>query len=283
MLKNKIFYLAEFSMPNMSAYTLHVLKMCDALNKSNENVELIIPYLDIQYSKNKIKKEYNLKSDFKISSIFEKKKIKFFLRIFFSFKIYLYIKKKNFFVISRSVLSSLMLATFNIKSCLEIHSEMRGITKYLFLLIKLNRIKKNLKFILINKDLIKKLTVENYETIILFDAVDPNDYILPLKKIKTYDNACAYAGSLGPGKGLKIITNIAKMLPNVNFHIYGNLKTIDKKYNFKNKPKNVIFKGFVRYSKLNNVLRKYKILLMPYDKQVGVLIENVFVQDYFLH
>ena len=43
----------------------------------------------------------------------------------------------------------------------------------------------------------------------------------------------------------------------------------------------MIFKGFVRYSKLNNVLRKYKILLMPYDKQVGVLIENVFVQDYF--
>ena len=38
MLKNKIFTLAEFSMPNMSAYTLHVLKMCDALNKSNENV-----------------------------------------------------------------------------------------------------------------------------------------------------------------------------------------------------------------------------------------------------
>ena len=84
MLKNKIFYLAEFSMPNMSAYTLHVLKMCDALNKSNENVELIIPYLDIQYSKNKIKKEYNLKSNFKISSIFDiKKKIKFFLEDFF--------------------------------------------------------------------------------------------------------------------------------------------------------------------------------------------------------
>ena len=29
----KIFYVAEFSLPNMSAYSLHVLKMCDALSE----------------------------------------------------------------------------------------------------------------------------------------------------------------------------------------------------------------------------------------------------------
>ena len=29
MVKKKIFYIADFSIPNKSAYTVHVLKICD--------------------------------------------------------------------------------------------------------------------------------------------------------------------------------------------------------------------------------------------------------------
>ena len=59
--KNKIIYIAEFSLPNMSAYAVHVLKMCDSFSDTNE-VELIIPFKDNKYSFEKIKKSYNLKN-----------------------------------------------------------------------------------------------------------------------------------------------------------------------------------------------------------------------------
>ena len=40
----KITYIAEISLTNRSAYTHHVLKMCDAFSKKGK-VELIIPFV----------------------------------------------------------------------------------------------------------------------------------------------------------------------------------------------------------------------------------------------
>ena len=51
----KIIYIAETSLSNKSAYTLHVLKMCDALSKQSE-VELILPYINSNFKLNEIKK-----------------------------------------------------------------------------------------------------------------------------------------------------------------------------------------------------------------------------------
>ena len=44
-MKRKLFYIADFSLPNMSAYALHVLKMCDAFSKKLD-VNLLIQFLD---------------------------------------------------------------------------------------------------------------------------------------------------------------------------------------------------------------------------------------------
>ena len=40
----KIAYIAETSLSNKSAYTLHVLKMCDAFSKQGE-IQLILPHI----------------------------------------------------------------------------------------------------------------------------------------------------------------------------------------------------------------------------------------------
>ena len=99
MKNKKIFYIAEFSLPNQSAYALHVIKMCDGFSAlKNTSVELIIPYINSSYSK-KIKKDYILKYNYKIKSFFfsVKKKLNFILRLIFSIKIknYLNDKKKH--------------------------------------------------------------------------------------------------------------------------------------------------------------------------------------------
>ena len=154
---------------------------------------------------------------------------------------------------------------------------MTGITSFFFHIIKLNHVKKNLKFIFINEYLRKKFNISKKNSIILHDAVDHRDF-KPSNK-KNLKNCCFYAGSFAKGKGLEIIIKVAKKLPNINFHLYGNKDTIYKKKI--KKLKNVFFKGYIRYSELVKIINNYKVLLMPYKKNVGVLIKNINVARYF--
>jgi len=142
-----VFYVADFSLPNKSAYSLHVLKICDAFNEINKNkINLLLPHIHKNYSNKKIKNDFLLKKIPNIKSFYEKKKkLNFVLRILYSFKILKHVRKKNYsMIISRSIIPSLILAIFNIKNTLEIHSELTGITRIFFHIIKLNHVKKNL-------------------------------------------------------------------------------------------------------------------------------------------
>ena len=76
-MKKSLVYIADFSLPNMSAYALHVLKMCDAFSELRYSVKLILPYKKNTYNY-KIKKDFLLKKKFEIISIFYKKNFYFF-------------------------------------------------------------------------------------------------------------------------------------------------------------------------------------------------------------
>ena len=77
-MKKSLVYIADFSLPNMSAYALHVLKMCDAFSELGFFVKLILPYKEKAYKINQIKNDFLLKKKFEIISVFSKKKILFF-------------------------------------------------------------------------------------------------------------------------------------------------------------------------------------------------------------
>ena len=278
--KKNVFYIADFSLPNKSAYSLHVLKICDAFNEINKNkINLLLPHIHKNYSDKKIKNDFLLKKKPKIKYFNNKKKrLNFFSRIAFYFKILLYIKKNDHrIIISRSIIPSILLALFNVKNILEIHTELSGFTKIFFSIIKINFIGKNLKFIFINEYLRKKFKIKKEKSIILYDAVDYRDF-KPSNR-KTFKNCCFYSGSFAKGKALEIIFKVAKKLPKIDFHLYGNQETI---YNKKiKKLKNVFFRGYLNYSKLVLAINNYKVLLMPYKKNVGVLIKDLNVAKYF--
>ena len=131
---NKCFYIAELNLPSNSAYSVHVFQMCNALAKAEKRVVLIVPYINKNLL-NKIKKEYGIKYNFKIVSIFKsKKELNFLRRIYFGNHCLKIINKelKKPLIISRSIVSSLVLA-FNSKfNYLEIHHELKRLTKLLF-------------------------------------------------------------------------------------------------------------------------------------------------------
>ena len=281
-MKKNFFYIADFSLPNKSAYSLHVLKICDAFNEINKKkILLLLPHVQNDYKNTKIKKDFLLKFFPSIKFFYStKKRLNLFGRIFFSFKLVKYLKyKKCDLIISRSIVPSLILAVFNIKNVLEIHTELTGFTKYFFLLSKIKFVSRNIKFIFINDYLRKKFSIKKEKSIILYDAVNHLDFKPSYKK--TIKNTCFYSGSFAKGKGLEIILKVSKKLPNINFHLYGNKDTLYKNKNLEINQKNIFFKGYLTYSKLVKVIDNYKVLLMPYKNKVGVLIKNINVVKYF--
>jgi len=116
----KIYYIAELNLPSKSAYSIHVMKMCEAFSKLNYDINLfVINSKNI----NQINNRYNINYKFKIFSIFNNSiLLNFILRIIFSFKI-LYKKKfdKESIFLSRSIIFSLLAFFFKKKIILELH------------------------------------------------------------------------------------------------------------------------------------------------------------------
>ena len=94
---NKFFYIAETDTTTLSAYIIHVLKMCDAFILNNTNTTCILPY-QVNNNHKTIKKNFLLRGKEKINfiSIFKsKKKNNFINRFFFLIKGSLIFKKKR--------------------------------------------------------------------------------------------------------------------------------------------------------------------------------------------
>ena len=86
--KTYIYYVSELNLPSKSAYSIHVMKMCEAFSKLGFNINLFV----INHKDNKKNFIfYNIKNKFKIYSIFNKFiELNFIYRILFSIKILLF-------------------------------------------------------------------------------------------------------------------------------------------------------------------------------------------------
>ena len=273
----KINYIAELSLPSTSAYSIHVMKMCDAFTKAGYKTTL--------YTYNKKKnlnlfKFYNC-NKFEILALNFFKSNNFFTRIFFAIKIFLIFifKGKNNIIISRSIISAIFLSLIHKKIILEIHHELNGISKQLFNFIKNSYLFKNIKIIFISKNLPKKFNIKKNKYLILDDAVDLDDFDLKSFK-KNIKNTCAYCGSFAKGKGIENILKISKLTKNIKYHLYGDFINSNLDINEIKKYKNVIYKGFVKYKDVPKVLSKYEVLLLPYSKKVYVRSKNIEVGKY---
>ncbi len=148
-----IYYISELNIPNKSAYSIHVMKMCEAFTKLGFKTNLFTIK-----SKNlsKIYKEYNINYKFKIISVFNNfKKLNFLLRIIFSNLILSKKFNNRSLFISRSIIFALMASILKKNIILELHHEMTGLTKLFYFLLKYLKLIKNLKFVFLHNELKK--------------------------------------------------------------------------------------------------------------------------------
>jgi len=267
----KIYYVCELNLPSKSAYSIHVMKMCEAFSKIGFDLNL----LTINHCKNSnLFRLYNVKYQFKIDSIF-KNKINFnlLLRILFTIKILLKRIEKDSIFISRSIIFALIASAFKKKVVLELHHEISGFSKLLYFLLAYFNLIQNLKYIFLHKNLNKIYKIKKKKNF-LDDGVDIN--VFKFKKKIKYINTCIYIGSFFEGKGIETILKIAKLNKKITFHLYG-----DKNFLQKNKiSKNVKIFDYISYNKIPKILSLYKVALMPYQNKVKGRNSSVWLENY---
>ena len=259
--KIKINYISELNLPSYSAYSIHVMKMCEAFSKLGYRTNL---YTINTSKKEKIYKKYNIKYKFNIISVFQNSfNLNFFLRIFFLLKILLKKFEKNELFISRSILFGIISSIFKKKVYLELHHEITGFTNYIYKTLNYFNLLKDLKFIFLNKKLNDIYKITNKRFIVLDDGVDILDFKIKNSK-KKLKNTCVYLGSFFEGKGVEQIFRLAMRNKKINFHLYGDFNQI------KNIPrlKNLKYFGHINYANVPKVLLNYEIALMPYQRKV---------------
>lgn len=263
----KIIYISELNLPNISAQSIQTLKMCSAF-ASEKKTELIVFYNKKNF--NFYKKNFLLKNNFKIKSVFRKpKKHSLITRLVFFFKLFKLLReRKDILFVTRSVLISLLFALFGLKNILEIHLENYGFTRLFFNLKLFITQSKNQKFVLISKKLNDVFKFNKKDYIVLDDASDFENFNSYSKKI-TKQRSCVYTGSFFKGKGFEIIFEISKKMKNTNFYLYGNDKFLSSAQK-ENLPKNIFLCGHVSYNKVPKILSEHKICLMPYSKKVFI-------------
>lgn len=272
----KIIYIAETSLTNKSAYSQHVVKMCDAFAQLNHRIILYLPSYDKNLIFNKIKRIFLLtaKKKFLIKSLINSKTTNLFYKLLFLIKVVSSIKKDNpDLILTRSFLSSVILSIFRINHYLEIHSEFQSLTKFLMINLNFINSKYIVKKIIISKALNKILKFKKKEHIVLHDGVDIKNFgkIKKIKKIRTV----VYVGSFYKGRGIDLIIKLAKKFNKLQFNLYGQNPN-DLKKNFKN----LKFFNFIDYNKVPYILNNSDILMMPYEKKVWVRSKNLNTANY---
>lgn len=271
----KITYIAETSLSNKSAYTLHVLKMCDAFLKKGQ-VQLILPYINKDLKLNIIKKNFLLTSKNKlaIKGILRHKIKNFLNRIYFGYKSAKYIKNDNCkTILTRSVISSFFLCVFKVKHFLEIHNELNGLSKFLMINLDFINSQYVIKTILISKTLTTNFpSINKNKILVLHDAVNIKNF--NYKKNNNKIKNLSYIGSFYKGKGIELIIQLAKKFKKLNFNIYG-----DPNNKLYRSTRNIKFHGYINYKEVPRVLSNSDLLLLPsadtqYGRLYGVNISN---------
>nr|WP_239586726.1 glycosyltransferase family 4 protein [Shouchella xiaoxiensis] len=79
---------------------------------------------------------------------------------------------------------------------------------------------------------------------------------------------CVYVGSFYPGKGIEVVMELAKRMPNNRFHVVGgNVKEV-KKFKKINANENIVWYGYLPNGQAMEVLMKGDIALLPNQKEV---------------
>lgn len=273
----KILYISCSKVPSKQANSVHVMKMCEAFAKAEHEIVLIARKGSFK-CKDKLK-YYGVQKKFKI------KKLSFFGGLIekFSYLIslvgFIFKRSKNFdydIVYTRFLYAGWLLAKFNLPFIYESHQPPRGKMAHSVedCILKSDKL---IRVVVISQAL-KDIYLDIYpdvnenKIIVAHDGanIDEGEESRSTREKRDMKNGmkAGYFGNLYRGRGFELILEIAKRLPEIEFHIVGGgEKEIQKRQSF---PDNVFSHGFIPHARVHSQMKKMDILLAPYQRKVAL-------------
>lgn len=262
----KLFYIANFRMPTEKAHGIQVMEMCNAFAKQGIEVELILPKR-INKIKQDIFQYYQIEKNFKIKKlpcldfiIFDRiigilglwvESFTFLLSSWF----YLLFKKPDIIYIRDNLLLPLTICRRNI--FFESHNSFKRFWFYL---------KKTKGIISITKGLAEHFKSRGINNQIIWapDGVNLDKFntrgTIDLPKDK---KIVLYTGHLYKWKGVDVLLDTAKRLPDVLFIFVGGTEKDIESFKQKVKVKNVLIAGKKPHSEIPLWLQSADVLALP--------------------
>jgi glycosyltransferase involved in cell wall biosynthesis len=284
----KVVYISSSIFPSTQANNVHVTSMCNAIYDEGNEVILIAYCLkknDIDSIIRSIYSDYNLNRDIVVKLVVRKNN--YGSSYFSAFEISKLISTIGpNLIISRNFLASYCSRKYCKKLFLELHQPIKfGLGLQFYLLKRLSK-RNNFKGLIVISNPLKEIFI-NYGLSKNIVFVLPDGASLPeeecsIDSIITSDRLkVGYFGSLYSGRGVELILDLARLLPEMDFYIYGasivQLEVLNSKnYNLNN----LVFVGHIPFAKVSIEMQRMHVLLAPYQRKVGLVSGNLTTESW---
>lgn len=274
----KIAYISNSTIPSRTANSIHVMKICQAFSKLENDVILLAPNVaEVESKVDDIYSYYDTEKTFNIKQLFWPR-IKGRAYVY-GLSIAKQVRKtKPDLIYGRFLAGCYFSSVYSNKPVVfEAHQPIKDSGRIQeFLFKKLIRRKNFEKLVVISEALkhhyLDNFSIDESKIFVAHDGADvAPENILPVKlKYREAKVNVGYVGQLYSGKGMEVISKIAPKCPWANFHIVGGLeKDIEYWKRELNGIDNIFFYGFVPHSETVNYLKAFDIVLAPYQKKVS--------------
>lgn len=270
----KIVYISRSILPSRTANSINVMKMCNTFASLGHEVILLAPWTKKLEEKNidDIFNYYGVEENFTLKKLYSPS-IKYLKKRIYSWRCLKVVQKENpDLVYGRDdMLSFYFTQQKGFRTVFERHEPYHGNDFNDYFFKKFIDNAKELKLI-VNSDELKKMfhnscqiplkniLAANNGTNFVVDDKNPENVKIDTSKIQI-----GYVGSLFKGRGIDIIVELAKRMPEINFHIIGGKDKDLLFWKSKVNYRNLIFHGFVEPKETYKYRNMCDILLAPYQ------------------
>lgn len=276
----KLIYLSSSLLPSKAANSIHVTRMCSAFTEYCNEVTLVCRTEKSLFDSEEILSSYGVKNHFSVLAIkpwFAK--FQSLLALPRTLGFLLKHDKSSTLIYGRDVLAVAIANFLGFNCGYEFHSVsdskvVRFLESYLFK-------SKNTNTLVCISQKLKEDYCELYpafkdKIVVAHDGADcpPVELLETTECLNKQNVKVGYIGHLYAGRGIDIIIECAKLLPNIQFEIYGGVDS-DIEECKKISPPNMRYHGFIKPSQTARARASCDILVMPYQKKLSIYGKNV--------
>lgn len=277
----RLAYISFSTIPSLSANSIHVMKMCQALSQNGHEVLLIALYpKSTQILTDNPYEFYGVEPCFEIKKL-PCPAIKGQLYLYGLLAAISVKKWQPDMVYGRFLPGTFFSSLLGFNVVFETHAPLENHGKLLEWMFQRLISGKRLKRIITISEALKQYYQQKYslspqQIIVAHDGADNATQQETANFANNNRLQVGYVGQLYPGRGIEIILEIAKRCPWADFHLVGGTQSDIDLWKYRGKElSNITFHGFIPPYKTDLYRNSFDVLLAPYQQNVFSSPEKV--------